>query len=138
MSVNIKVTGGLNIEWGQIDPKATGGLNKLKGGERASEGEEGHLRFLASFSPMQHEHCRFPFHPLCAANREKVLQPTGCSNRDTHTHAQKNLKVKCPAALDGRNSSASLGNVLLVSPSAGRAGRKQDAAVQSVQTDFAS
>jgi len=26
MSVNIKVTGGLNIEWGQIDPKATGGL----------------------------------------------------------------------------------------------------------------
>jgi len=27
MSVNIKVTGGLNIEWGQIDPKATGGLN---------------------------------------------------------------------------------------------------------------
>jgi len=34
MSVNIKVTGGLNIEWGQIDPKATGGLklvrNKMK------------------------------------------------------------------------------------------------------------
>jgi len=30
MSVNIKVTGGLNIEWGQIDPKATGGLKKLK------------------------------------------------------------------------------------------------------------
>jgi len=28
MSVNIKVTGGLNIEWGQIDPKVTGGLNK--------------------------------------------------------------------------------------------------------------
>jgi len=27
MSVNIKVTGGLNIEWGQIDPKATGGLS---------------------------------------------------------------------------------------------------------------
>jgi len=27
MSVNIKVTGGLNIEWGQIDPKTTGGLN---------------------------------------------------------------------------------------------------------------
>jgi len=27
MSVNIKVTGGLNIEWGQIDPKVTGGLN---------------------------------------------------------------------------------------------------------------
>jgi len=26
MSVNIKVTGGLNIEWGQIDPKLTGGL----------------------------------------------------------------------------------------------------------------
>jgi len=26
MSVNIKLTGGLNIEWGQIDPKATGGL----------------------------------------------------------------------------------------------------------------
>jgi len=26
MSVNIKVTGGLNIEWGQIDPKVTGGL----------------------------------------------------------------------------------------------------------------
>jgi len=26
MSVNIKVTGGLNIEWGQIDPKASGGL----------------------------------------------------------------------------------------------------------------
>jgi len=26
MSENIKVTGGLNIEWGQIDPKATGGL----------------------------------------------------------------------------------------------------------------
>jgi len=28
MSVNIKVTGGLNIEWGQIDPKVTGGLRK--------------------------------------------------------------------------------------------------------------
>jgi len=27
MSVTIKVTGGLNIEWGQIDPKVTGGLN---------------------------------------------------------------------------------------------------------------
>jgi len=26
MLVNIKVTGGLNIESGQIDPKATGGL----------------------------------------------------------------------------------------------------------------
>jgi len=26
MSVNIKVTGGLNIEWGQIDPKVTEGL----------------------------------------------------------------------------------------------------------------
>jgi len=26
MLVNIKVTGGLNIELGQIDPKATGGL----------------------------------------------------------------------------------------------------------------
>jgi len=26
MVVNVKVTGGLNIEWGQIDPKATGGL----------------------------------------------------------------------------------------------------------------
>jgi len=30
MSVNIKVTGGLNIEWGQIDPKVTGGLNGVK------------------------------------------------------------------------------------------------------------
>jgi len=29
MSVNIKVTGGLNIEWGQIDPKVTGGLNVI-------------------------------------------------------------------------------------------------------------
>jgi len=29
MSVNIKVTGGLNIESGQIDPKATGGLKTL-------------------------------------------------------------------------------------------------------------
>jgi len=28
MSVNIQVTGGLNIEWGQIDPKVTGGLKK--------------------------------------------------------------------------------------------------------------
>jgi len=27
MLVNIKVTGGLNIESGQIDPKATQGLN---------------------------------------------------------------------------------------------------------------
>jgi len=27
MSVNIKVTGGLNIESDQIDPKAAGGLN---------------------------------------------------------------------------------------------------------------
>jgi len=30
MSVNIKVTGGLNIEWGQIDPKVTGGFIKLR------------------------------------------------------------------------------------------------------------
>jgi len=29
MSVNIKGTGGLNIEWGQIDPKATGGLRYI-------------------------------------------------------------------------------------------------------------
>jgi len=29
MSVNIKVTGGLNIESGQNDPKATGGLNQI-------------------------------------------------------------------------------------------------------------
>jgi len=28
MLVNIKVTGGLNIESGQIDPKATGGLTR--------------------------------------------------------------------------------------------------------------
>jgi len=27
MLVNVKVTGGLNIEWGQIDPNVTGGLN---------------------------------------------------------------------------------------------------------------
>jgi len=27
MLINIKVTGGLNIEWGQIDPTVTGGLN---------------------------------------------------------------------------------------------------------------
>jgi len=30
MSVNIKVTGGLNIEWGQCDPKVTGGLKDTK------------------------------------------------------------------------------------------------------------
>jgi len=28
MSVNIKVAGGLNIEWGKIDPKVTGGLRQ--------------------------------------------------------------------------------------------------------------
>jgi len=28
MLVNVKVTGGLNIEWGQIDPKVTGGLKE--------------------------------------------------------------------------------------------------------------
>jgi len=32
MSVNIKVTGGLNIEWGQIDLKVTGGLSVMKQG----------------------------------------------------------------------------------------------------------
>jgi len=31
MSVNIKVTGGLNIELGQIDPKAAGGLRVQEG-----------------------------------------------------------------------------------------------------------
>jgi len=25
----VKVTGGLNIEWGQIDPKVTGGLSQI-------------------------------------------------------------------------------------------------------------
>jgi len=30
MSVNIKVTGGLNIEWDQIDPKVTEGLNATR------------------------------------------------------------------------------------------------------------
>jgi len=30
MSVNIKVTGGLNIEWGQIDPTVTGGLKQAQ------------------------------------------------------------------------------------------------------------
>jgi len=30
MSVNIKVTGGLNIESGQIDPKASGGLSSRR------------------------------------------------------------------------------------------------------------
>jgi len=29
MFINIKVRGGLNIEWGQIDPKVTGGLKKI-------------------------------------------------------------------------------------------------------------
>jgi len=29
MSVNIKVTGGLNIEWGQIYPKVTGWLKRI-------------------------------------------------------------------------------------------------------------
>jgi len=29
MLVNVKVTGGFNIEWGQIDPKVTGGLNTI-------------------------------------------------------------------------------------------------------------
>jgi len=29
MSVNIKVTGGLNIEWGQVDPKVTGGFREI-------------------------------------------------------------------------------------------------------------
>jgi len=39
MSVNIKVTGGLNIEWGQIDPKVTGGLSFIGSmkGSRASQ-----------------------------------------------------------------------------------------------------
>jgi len=35
MSVNIKVTGGLDIEWGQIDTKATGGLRGI--GSRVNE-----------------------------------------------------------------------------------------------------
>jgi len=33
MSVNIKV--GLNIEWGQIDPKVTGGLKKITNNKAA-------------------------------------------------------------------------------------------------------
>jgi len=30
MSVNVKVTGGLNIEWGLIEPKVTGGLKETE------------------------------------------------------------------------------------------------------------
>jgi len=43
MLVNIKVTGGLNIESGQNDPKATGGLNclTLTGGGGEDEEDEG-------------------------------------------------------------------------------------------------
>jgi len=37
MLVNIKVTGGLNIESGQIDPKATQELNLLDGVSWAKE-----------------------------------------------------------------------------------------------------
>jgi len=37
MLVNIKVTGGLNIELGQIDPKATGGLRSKEGSLSESE-----------------------------------------------------------------------------------------------------
>jgi len=37
MSVNIKVTGGLNIEWGQIDPEGNRRVNrKGEGGGRLS------------------------------------------------------------------------------------------------------
>jgi len=54
MSVNIKVTGGLNIEWGQIDPKVTGGLNiewgqidpKVTGGLRAVQSIEYNMHWL--------------------------------------------------------------------------------------------
>jgi len=56
MSVNIKVTGGLNIEWGQIDPKATGGLKALLRGKnrwwhmagRRVKGGAGQLESLQS------------------------------------------------------------------------------------------
>jgi len=41
MPVNIKVTGGLNIEWGQIDPKVTGGLK-----EDRHAAKEGHVSFI--------------------------------------------------------------------------------------------
>jgi len=36
MLVNIKITGGLNIEWGQIDPKVTGGLKGYLGSQQTN------------------------------------------------------------------------------------------------------
>jgi len=44
MLVNVKVTGGLNIESGQIDPKATQGLNNTKPYTRTSALQPTHTR----------------------------------------------------------------------------------------------
>jgi len=44
MLVNIKVTGGLNIESGQIDPKATQGLNQISMTKLKSRYKHEHFR----------------------------------------------------------------------------------------------
>jgi len=52
---NVKVTGGLNIEWGQIDPKVTGGLS----GEITSlvpESRSGLSRLFCSQHHEEHFH----------------------------------------------------------------------------------
>jgi len=49
MSVNIKVTGGLIIEWGQIDPKVTGGLKPPNSGRHSGPPEIQLLRYDVSY-----------------------------------------------------------------------------------------
>jgi len=62
MSVNIKVTGGLNIEWGQIDPKVTGGLSgSAHMGSTSSPGHTGPLKGLEVHSASSPRHgCSLP------------------------------------------------------------------------------
>jgi len=68
MSVNIKVTGGLNIEWGQIDPKVTGGLND-------TEFVNGWPFFYFLCSPSMFLWICFCVHSLLSAIMAIILSP---------------------------------------------------------------
>jgi len=56
MSENIKVTGGLNIEWGQIDHKVTGGLN-IEWGHIDPKVTGGLSRFIQEVVQTQNAKC---------------------------------------------------------------------------------
>jgi len=82
MSVNVKVTGGLNIEWGQIDPKVTGGLKPV---QFKKNSQNHNLATNHNMPNIKHIISTQSF--IYASNNQtisRVLQPNGRVNVNEH------------------------------------------------------